>query len=78
MTHDIHEGAHDHTHGPDCGHTAVKHDGHVDYLHDGHMHHPHGDHVDEHTVAVDANNQPQFSLMDRVVNTSLVLTGNYH
>ena len=39
---------HDHSHGPDCGHTAILHDGHIDYLHDGHLHHPHGDHVDEH------------------------------
>jgi hypothetical protein len=32
------------------------HKGHVDYLHDGHLHHPHGDHVDEHVVAVSADN----------------------
>ena len=51
----IHEN-HDHDHGADCGHQAVKHDGHVDYLHDGHMHRPHGDHVDECSVAVDATN----------------------
>ena len=30
---------HSHQHGPNCGHTAIKHDGHVDYLHDGHLHH---------------------------------------
>src|SRR5438876_770845 len=30
---------HDHQHGADCGHTAVKHGDHVDYLHDGHLHH---------------------------------------
>jgi hypothetical protein len=47
---------HHHTHGPGCGHTAVRHDGHVDYLHDGHLHHPHGDHVDEHVIAVSAAN----------------------
>ena len=47
---------HDHVHGPNCGHTSVKHEGHVDYLHDGHLHHPHGDHVDEHAIAIsDAN-----------------------
>lgn len=47
---------HAHTHGPDCGHTAVKHEGHVDYLHDGHLHHPHEGHVDEHSLSVsDAN-----------------------
>lgn len=45
----------EHTHGPECGHTAIRHEGHVDYLHDGHLHHPHGDHCDEHVIAVDAN-----------------------
>ena len=39
---------HDHTHGPDCGHVAVRHGDHVDYLHDGHRHAKHGDHWDEH------------------------------
>jgi len=54
-THEKHEN-HAHLHGPDCGHTAVKHGDHVDYLHDGHLHHPHGDHVDEHVIeASDAN-----------------------
>ena len=43
-----HHAHHDHTHGPGCGHTAIRHDGHVDYLHDGHLHHPHGDHCDDH------------------------------
>ncbi|CAM2005515.1 hypothetical protein [Acanthopleuribacter pedis] len=47
---------HAHTHGPDCGHTAVKHGDHVDYLHDGHMHHVHGDHVDEHALEVSGEN----------------------
>jgi hypothetical protein len=46
-----------HTHGPDCGHTAVEHDGHTDYLEDGHLHHPHGDHVDEHSFTASAANQ---------------------
>jgi hypothetical protein len=55
MAHDTHA-EHDHEHGPDCGHTAVLHEGHTDYLHDGHMHHPHEDHVDEHAVAVSADN----------------------
>lgn len=50
--HQIHQG-HDHRHGENCGHTAVRHEDHVDYLHDGHLHHPHGDHVDEHVIAVD-------------------------
>ena len=48
--------SHAHTHGPSCGHTAVQHEGHVDYLHDGHLHHPHDGHVDEHIIAVDAQN----------------------
>ena len=47
---------HNHQHGPDCGHVAIKHDGHVDYLHDGHLHHPHDGHIDEHRVAVSAQN----------------------
>lgn len=41
---------HDHVHGDDCGHLAVRHGDHVDYAHDGHLHHPHGDHVDEHEL----------------------------
>ena len=45
---------HSHKHGPQCGHTAVKHEGHTDYLHDGHLHHAHEDHVDEHVIAIDA------------------------
>lgn len=58
MTHsgDVH-GSHDHEHGPNCGHTALKHDGHIDYLHDGHLHHPNGDGtVVEHVLAVNAAN----------------------
>ncbi|MGE4373963.1 MAG: hypothetical protein AB7E29_13900 [Xanthobacter sp.] len=47
---------HDHTHGPGCGHVAVRHGDHVDYLHDGHLHHPHGDHVDEHVIEVSETN----------------------
>jgi hypothetical protein len=53
--HRVHEN-HSHEHGPDCGHTAVKHDGHTDYLHDGCLHHPHGDHVDEHRFEVNGQN----------------------
>jgi hypothetical protein len=45
-----------HTHGPDCGHTAIKHNGHVDYVHDGHLHHSHEDHYDEHVLEVSAEN----------------------
>lgn len=48
--------AHDHQHGPHCGHTAIKHEGHTDYLHDGHLHHAHGDHYDEHGIEVTATN----------------------
>lgn len=47
---------HAHQHGESCGHTAVHHEGHVCYLHDGHLHYPHGDHVDEHVIAVSAQN----------------------
>ena len=51
MSHHTHDN-HDHVHGTDCGHVAIKHDGHVDYLHDGHLHHAHEDHVDECTLEV--------------------------
>jgi hypothetical protein len=54
-------GGHAHQHGAGCGHRAVWHEGHVDYLHDGHMHHVHGDHVDEHVVAVSADNEVKCS-----------------
>jgi hypothetical protein len=47
---------HNHVHGSDCGHTAVRHGDHVDYLHDGHLHHVHGDHVDEHQIDVNGSN----------------------
>jgi zinc transport system permease protein len=39
---------HEHVHGPDCGHRAVRHGDHVDYVHDGHRHAVHGGHYDEH------------------------------
>ena len=39
---------HQHQHGPDCGHVAVRHGDHVDYVHDGHRHASHGEHYDEH------------------------------
>ena len=51
-----HHEHHDHTHGPGCGHTAIRHEGHIDYVHDGHLHHPHGDHVDEHVIGVTETN----------------------
>lgn len=54
-THPTHP-QHDHVHGANCGHMAVRHDGHVDYLHDGHLHTVHGDHVDECTIAVSKTN----------------------
>jgi hypothetical protein len=47
---------HAHQHGPNCGHTAVRHEDHIDYLHDGHLHHMHGDHVDEHVIGIDSSN----------------------
>ncbi len=48
---------HTHKHGPNCGHTAVKHDGHTDYLHDGHLHHVDTTGgVEEHKIAVTATN----------------------
>jgi zinc transport system permease protein len=43
-----HSEAHDHVHGPDCGHLTVRHGDHLDYIHDGHLHAPHGEHYDEH------------------------------
>lgn len=45
-----------HAHGPNCGHTAIRHDGHVDYLVDGTLHHPHGDHCDEHVIGLSDTN----------------------
>lgn|SRR5690606_2267851 len=55
MSHHIHDD-HDHVHGDDCGHTAVRHGGHIDYLHDGHLHHPRGDRVEEHVIETSAAN----------------------
>lgn len=54
-------GNHPHNHGPDCGHTAVRHDGHIDYLHDGHLHHPHAGHIDEHKIEVSDKNPDRCS-----------------
>ncbi len=51
-----HHGSHDHVHGKDCGHTAVKHGDHVDFLHDGHLHHPAGGSIEEHTLDVTGTN----------------------
>jgi hypothetical protein len=49
-------GGHDHVHGPDCGHTAVRHKNHIDYIHDGHLHTNHDGHVDCCAIEVDARN----------------------
>ena len=50
MSHHHHDD-HAHTHGPGCGHPAVRHGDHTDYLHDGHLHHAcsHGA-VEEHEL----------------------------
>lgn len=55
MKHETHDG-HNHAHGTNCGHVAIRHDGHVDYLHDGHMHHDHEGHVDECRVEIGDTN----------------------
>ncbi|MDW3094687.1 MAG: hypothetical protein R8G33_03335 [Gammaproteobacteria bacterium] len=46
----------EHTHGDNCGHTAIRHNDHIDYVHDGHLHHPHDDHCDEHVLDVSVVN----------------------
>lgn len=56
MTDQHHHGDHDHTHGPGCGHTGIRHGGHVDYVHDGHLHHQDGDAVLEHAIPVSEAN----------------------
>ena len=65
-THTTHAN-HTHQHGPNCGHTAVKHNGHTDYLHDGHLHSIHEGHVDEHVIEVSASN-PAGCTPDHVCN----------
>jgi hypothetical protein len=47
---------HSHQHGPGCGHTAIRHEGHVDYLQDGKLHHHGAKGVEEHCLAVNAQN----------------------
>lgn len=47
---------HNHEHGKDCGHTAIKHNDHVDYIHDGHLHHKHEGHYDEHSLDISESN----------------------
>jgi hypothetical protein len=54
-THTLHP-EHNHAHGDNCGHTAVRHEDHVDYVHDGHLHHPHEGHVDEHAISESSSN----------------------
>ena len=39
---------HDHVHGINCGHTAIRHGDHVDYLVDGRLHYQHNNHCDNH------------------------------
>ena len=46
----------EHVHGPNCGHTAIRHGDHIDYLVDGELHHPHGDHCDTHSVEINDKN----------------------
>jgi hypothetical protein len=50
--------AHDHEHGPWCGHATVRHGDHLDYLHEGHVHQLDTDHVDEVEAAVAALHLP--------------------
>ena len=45
-----------HSHGPNCGHTAIEHDGHTDYLQDGHLCHQEGSNVEEHVVPISKTN----------------------
>ena len=47
---------HEHKHGENCGHVAIKHDDHTDYLHEGHLHFVHGEHTDEHQIAESVQN----------------------
>ncbi len=41
-----------HSHGPGCGHAAIRHGSHVDYLEDGRLLHPLDGHVDEHVIEI--------------------------
>ncbi len=53
-----------HSHGPGCGHTAIRHGDHIDYLVDGELHHPHQDHCDIHAVEVSATNPDSCSVTE--------------
>ena len=55
---EIHD-KHAHAHGPNCGHTAIRHQNHVDYVHDGHLHQPQGSRVIECSISVDSTNPSQ-------------------
>src|SRR3954452_7331675 len=52
MTNETHE----HEHGPECGHTAIRHDEHGDHLHDGELHHHEQENVERHALAVSETN----------------------
>src|SRR3954465_969240 len=46
----------DHTHGPDCGHVAIRHDDHVDHLHEGELHHEHPEGRRRHALSIGGAN----------------------
>jgi hypothetical protein len=50
---------HEHTHGPGCGHTAIRHGDHVDYLHDGELHYHGPGGVEAHRLDVGAANRDE-------------------
>ena len=45
-----------HKHGPQCGHTAVRHGDHIDYLEDGHLLHPQDGGAQDHILEVSDQN----------------------
>lgn len=47
---------HEHKHGPNCGHTAIRHGNQTGYLHDGQLHLEHDGHFDDGAVDVDSVN----------------------
>ena len=47
---------HNHQHGSDCGHTAIRHGEQTGYLHEGHLHVSHGDHFDDAAMEVNSRN----------------------
>lgn len=54
---------HEHVHGKNCGHTAIKHNDHIDYVHDGHLHHEHNGHYDEHVIEVSEKNPDECNIV---------------